>query len=64
MSDESFVVLGKFHSHGAIQYVCRIDGDKWFVPDDLANTDRQRVQEWIDAGNPVADLTTEEAASL
>jgi hypothetical protein len=66
MSD--FEVLGKItqppEMGGGVQYVCLINGVKWWVPDDMANADRQKVEVWVDDGGTVKDLTPEEASSL
>lgn len=62
---EDFTVLGKVtNEDGSVMYVCMINGKKWWVPDDLDNVDRQKVQAWIDDGNPMPDLTAEEASKL
>jgi hypothetical protein len=31
------------------------DGSEHFVPDDMANADRQALQAWIDKGNEIAE---------
>lgn len=67
MSD--FEVLGKVGPDPLLpgsgtRYVCRINGSIAWVPDDMENADRQKVEAWIEDGGTVKDLTPEEASSL